>query len=584
MGREPIVLCEGLLKIYKFGELEVVALQGLDLEVAQGEMMALVGPSGVGKSTLLNVLGGLDTPSAGDAKVAGWDLRRMKDRERVEYKRRVVGFVWQQPARNLLPYLSARENIELPMEHSGVKAAVRKTRALELLDVIGLADRADFRPDRLSGGEQQRVALAIALANQPPLLLGDELTGQVDSKSAMRVLDALRAMSQAYGTAVIIVTHDPLVASQVDRVVTMRDGRTSTEIRRQVNQEERTDTPHPVDPPRPDVQEKEWVILDRVGRLQLPRAYVNTLEMRERVRVHLRPDHISVWPEKADKQQPGDEPRAVDDPSASSEQVGQEAQAAHLWSVSDGQSFDRLRTGQWEPGVSIAVDDMTRTFELGGTSVHALQGVTLEIPAGSMSTIKGPSGSGKTTLLNLVAGLDEPTAGAIHFGDRLLAGMSPEERVQLWRGQIGYIFQTFGLLPFLTVEENVQVPLRLLRTPRQERRALVADALELVGLADRAKHRTYELSGGEQQRVAIARALVKHPTLILADEPTGQLDSLTGANIIALLKEIVAQIGVTVVVASHDPTVHEAADLIFELKDGCLVGTVDHLNVHFRPV
>jgi putative ABC transport system ATP-binding protein len=192
-----------------------------------------------------------------------------------------------------------------------------------------------------------------------------------------------------------------------------------------------------------------------------------------------------------------------------------------------------------------------------------------------MSTIKGPSGSGKTTLLNLVAGLDEPTAGAIHFGGQLLADMSPEERIQLWRRQIGYIFQTFGLLPFLTVEENVQVPLRLLRTPRQERRSLVDDALELVGLADRAKHRTYELSGGEQQRVAIARALVKHPTLILADEPTGQLDSLTGASIIALLKEIAAQIGVTVVVASHDPTVHEAADLIFELRDGRLVATVD---------
>jgi putative ABC transport system ATP-binding protein len=192
-----------------------------------------------------------------------------------------------------------------------------------------------------------------------------------------------------------------------------------------------------------------------------------------------------------------------------------------------------------------------------------------------MSTIKGPSGSGKTTLLNLVAGLDEPTAGAIRLDGRLLSSMSPEERIQLWRRRIGYIFQTFGLLPFLTVEENVQISLRLLRTPRQERRALVDDALEMVGLTDRARHRTYELSGGEQQRVAIARALVKHPTLILADEPTGQLDSLTGASIIALLKQIVIQTGVTVVIASHDPTVHEAADLIFELKDGRLVGTVD---------
>jgi ABC-type lipoprotein export system ATPase subunit len=165
--------------------------------------------------------------------------------------------------------------------------------------------------------------------------------------------------------------------------------------------------------------------------------------------------------------------------------------------------------------------------------------------------------------------------GFHHDGGRSLAEMSPEEKIELVRKQIGFVFQTFGLLPFLSVEENVQVPLRLLRTPRQERTALVHEMLERVGLADRADHRTHELSGGEQQRVAIARALVKRPTLILADEPTGQLDSLTGASIIALLKEITAQTGVTVVVASHDPNVHEAAGRVFELKDGRLVGTVE---------
>ena len=536
MDRELIVRCDGLFKIYKFGELEVVALQGLDLELAQGEIMALVGPSGVGKSTLLNVVGGLDTPSAGEVRVAGWDLRWMKDRERVEYKRRIVGFVWQQPARNLLPYLTARENIELPMQHNSVKTAARKTRALELLDVVGLANRADHRPDRLSGGEQQRVALAIALANNPPLLLGDELTGQVDSESALRVLDALRAINEAYGTAVIIVTHDPLLASRVDRVVTMRDGRTSTEIRRQREQEDR-----------------EWVILDRVGRLQLPRGYVNTLEMRERVRLHLEPDHVSLWPHQ------GEEGGAVD--------AEQEAPVVHLWSAA---SETRRPSG-----VSVSAENLCRTFDLAGEKVHALRNVSLEIPAGSLTVIKGPSGSGKTTLLHLIAGLDEPTSGDVRVGERSLAEVSPQEKIDLVQEQIGFVFQTFGLLPFLSVEENVQVPLRLLYTSRQEREVLVEEALNMVDLADRARHRTYELSGGEQQRVAIARALVKHPTLILADEPTGQLDSLTGASIIALLKEIVAQAGVTVVIASHDPNVHEAADRIFELRDGRLVGNVD---------
>jgi len=543
MGKEFFITCDNLVKIYKVADLEVVALQGLNLELTKGEMIALVGPSGVGKSTLLNVIGGLETPSAGGVWVSDWDLLRMNDRERVQYKRQVVGFVWQQPSRNLLPYLSARENVELPMQHNGVQSDVRKKRAFELLDTVGLAGRADFLPDQLSGGEQQRVALAVALANNPPLLLGDELTGQVDSESAMRVFDAVQAINQAYGTTVIAVTHDPMVAGRMDRVVTLRDGRTSTEIRRT---RDRADG---------KVHEEEWVILDPVGRMQLPRAYVNTLEMRELVKLHLEPDHISVWPQ---------------DDGPSTKDVGKKA--------SVGESpfqFSSLPVSQHSAGVPIATENLSRSFELAEDRIHALQNVNLEIPAGSLSAIKGPSGSGKTTLLQLIAGLDEPTAGTVLIGDRPLAEMSSQEKIDLCRQVIGFVFQTIGLLPFLSVEENVQVPLRLQNIARQEREALVGEVLEMVGLADRAKHRSYELSGGEQQRVAIARALVKRPQLILADEPTGQLDTLTGARIIMLLKTIASQTGVTVVVASHDPNVHEAADWLFELKDGRLMGTVD---------
>jgi peptide/nickel transport system ATP-binding protein len=543
MEKDAFVLCDNLVKIYKVADLEVVALQGLDLELAQGEMMALVGPSGAGKSTLLNVIGGLDTPSAGGVSVNGWDLLKMKNRDRVNFKREVVGFVWQQPSRNLLLYLSARENVELPMQFNRVRAGDRKKRALELLDAVGLADRADFRPDRLSGGEQQRVALAVALANNPPLLLGDELTGQVDSESAAQVFDALVSINQAFGTTVIVVTHDPMVASRMTRVVAIRDGRTSTEIRRRRDKDDGS------------LFEEEWVILDQVGRLQIPRGYVDTLEMRERVRVRLEPDHVSVWPQEVG---PGTKDAGP--------------QSTHY------QSTD-LSIFQHTAGVSIATENLSRTFELGVEKIHALQDINLTIPVGSLAVVKGPSGSGKTTLLNLIAGLDEASAGVVHIGDRSLAQMSPQEKIDYRRQQIGFIFQTFGLLPFLSVEENVQVPLRLLYASRQERQAWVDQVLKLVGLADRARHRTYELSGGEQQRVAIARALVKRPALILADEPTGQLDTLTGASIIALLREIVTQTGVTVVVASHDPNVHEAADCIFELKDGRLVGTIDQTLV-----
>jgi peptide/nickel transport system ATP-binding protein len=549
METQPFVLCDNMVKIYKVADLEVIALQGLDLEMAQGEVMALVGPSGAGKSTLLNVIGGLDVPSAGGVWVDGWDLLKMKNRERVRYKRQVVGFVWQQPARNLLPYLTARENIEMPMLLNGAKSGKRKKRAMELLDTVGLADRADFRPDRLSGGQQQRVALAVALANNPPLLLGDELTGQVDSESAGQVFDALRAINRAYGTTIIIVTHDPLVASRVDRVVAIRDGRTSTEIRRRRSEDDGSVQ-----------EEEEWVILDPAGRLQIPKPYINALEMRERVKVRLEPNHLSVWPQSGNgKDALGDQIRRGE--------VGRQP----------------FTPPTEEPlGVPVVTRGLSRTFEIGVEKVHALRDVDLDIPASTLSVVKGPSGSGKTTLLNLVAGLDEPTAGMVRIGDQILNDLSAQEKIDLRRQQIGFVFQTFGLLPFLSVEENVQIPLRLLRASRQERQALTAQVLELVGLSERARHRTYELSGGEQQRVAIARALVKWPALILADEPTGQLDTLTGASIIALLKDIVAQTGLTVVVASHDPNVHKAADLVYELLDGQLVEEVD-AKLMFQP-
>jgi ABC-type lipoprotein export system ATPase subunit len=284
LDTKTFIQCNNLVKIYKVADLEVVALQGLDLEVMKGEIMALVGPSGSGKSTLLNVIGGLDTPSAGEVTVGDFDLLNMNDQQRVLYKRDVVGFVWQQPARNMLPYLTARENVELPLMLTEKRSKKRKERALELLDVLGITDRANFRPDRLSGGEQQLVALAIALANNPPLLLADELTGQIDSESAARVFDALREINKIFNTSVIVVTHDPQVAARVDRVVGIRDGRTSTEIRRQRNLKDGS------------MQEEEWVILDKTGRLQIPQVYVETLILEGRVKVRLEEDHISVWP------------------------------------------------------------------------------------------------------------------------------------------------------------------------------------------------------------------------------------------------------------------------------------------------
>jgi ABC-type lipoprotein export system ATPase subunit len=284
-----LIACENLVKIYKVADLEVVALQGLDLVVEAGEFIALVGASGSGKSTLMNILGGLDVPSAGRAVVDGHSLGAMGRQERTEYQRRVIGFVGQRTAGNLLPYLDARQNVELPMLLNGVDRPDRVERAAELLSRVGLAERSAHRPDRLSGGEQQRVAIAVALANQPAVLLADEPTGELDTVTAREVFDLLRSVNRELGVTIVVVTHDPLVSEQVSRTVAIRDGRTSSETLRRRSVTEEGDH---------HVISEEYAVLDRVGRLQLPRAHVEALGLERRVRLALEPDHISVWPDR----------------------------------------------------------------------------------------------------------------------------------------------------------------------------------------------------------------------------------------------------------------------------------------------
>src|SRR5581483_6309793 len=220
----PAILCENLVKIYKVADLEVVALQGLDLSVDAGELVAIVGASGSGKSTLQNILGGVDTPTAGRVEVAGLDLAALSEGERTLYRRRVVGFVWQQTSRNLLPYLTAAENVELPMTLEGVGRRERRGRVRALLELVGLGTRAKHRPDALSGGEQQRVAVAIALANRPSVLLADEPTGELDTESSAHLFETRQAVSRELGVTVVVLTHDPFVSEQVERTIGIRDG------------------------------------------------------------------------------------------------------------------------------------------------------------------------------------------------------------------------------------------------------------------------------------------------------------------------------------------------------------------------
>lgn len=285
-----LIVCESLVKIFKVADLEVVALQGLDLTVDEGEFVAVVGASGSGKSTLLNILAGLEIPSAGKASVAGYDLLSMSAERRNRYRQRVIGFLWQQTGRNLLPYLTAFENVEAPMILSGLARGTRRGRATELLELVGLGDRQGHRPDQLSGGEQQRVAIATALANSPRVLFADEPTGELDTATAGEVFAVMQRVNEVQGVTVVVVTHDPLVADHVTRTVAIRDGRTSSELLRRTQLSEHGEH---------ETIAEEFVVLDRVGRLQLPADYVEALELERRVKLTLDEDHINVWPDRS---------------------------------------------------------------------------------------------------------------------------------------------------------------------------------------------------------------------------------------------------------------------------------------------
>jgi ABC-type lipoprotein export system ATPase subunit len=293
-----MIRCEELVKIYKTADLEVVALQGLDMQVNDGELMAIIGNSGSGKSTLLNMLGGLDKPSAGKLFVDGKDLLSFGEKELVNYKRDTVGFVWQNNARNLIPYLTALENVELPVLLKGRR---RRARAIELLEAVGLGHRFKNKLSELSGGEQQRVAIAIALANEPRLLLADEPTGSLDTKTSDQVLDLFRTLNQTMGITIVIVTHDPLLARKVDRVVQIRDGKTSAEmIRRESYADElaRLDAEDAMS----GQQEShiEYAVLDKAGRLQIPAGYLDADGFKDsnKVRVEMEEGRIILYPQE----------------------------------------------------------------------------------------------------------------------------------------------------------------------------------------------------------------------------------------------------------------------------------------------
>lgn len=273
---EVMIQADGLVKIYKSKQTEVLALQGLDLSVEDGELTAIIGNSGSGKSTFLNMIGGLDRPSAGSLFVAGSNLFTMTEKQLVMYKRNTVGFVWQNNGRNLLPFLTVLENVMLPMNLSGKRK--KREKAVELLELVGMSAKRRSRMNMLSGGEQQRVAIAIALANSPRLLLADEPTGSVDVKTANYIFDVFSELNRN-GQTILIVTHDVALSKKVRRVVAIRDGKISSE---RVLKEAYADRlqESSIDWRQEDTQ-NEYAILDRAGRLQIPADFLESLNLKD---------------------------------------------------------------------------------------------------------------------------------------------------------------------------------------------------------------------------------------------------------------------------------------------------------------
>jgi ABC-type lipoprotein export system ATPase subunit len=275
-----IIECQNVIKIHKQGNLEVVALQGLDLRMEQGEFVSVVGASGAGKSTLLTILAGFEKPSAGKAVVADRDLSDMTPKELTRYYRRDVGFVWQDYTRNLVPYLKAAQNVELPLLLGGIGGRKRRSRALALLEAVGMRGKAHAPVHTLSGGEQQRLALCVALAPGPKLLLADELTGELDTETSLEIFELLRTLSHEGGLSILVVTHDVAIANRTDRVVRIADGRVATQGKRGAS---------------------ELVSIDQRGMIQLPRDMIIEAGISDQVVVKLTDDGILLQPEGAEE-------------------------------------------------------------------------------------------------------------------------------------------------------------------------------------------------------------------------------------------------------------------------------------------
>jgi ABC-type lipoprotein export system ATPase subunit len=487
-----------VFRVHQTAEGDAAALQGLSLTVREGETVTVLGPSGSGKSTFLRILAGLDRPSAGTVRVFGTELAKLPARDVARYRTHTVGYADQHYARALAPELTARELVGLELGLGGATPAERRRRADELLERVGLADKRGAHPAELSGGEQQRVAVAASLAHRPKLFLADEPTGELDAESAQLVYDTIGQLIRAEACTAVIVSHDPESASIADRVIRIRDGRVSEESGSTLGDES--------------------IVVGKGGWLRLPEELLRRSGIRTHASARLEGREIVVSGEE----------------------------------TSD--SLPEIETFEPPPETSLVAAARGVDKSYGSRTVLASLHATFE--SSTLTVVTGPSGSGKTTLLHVLAGLELPDAGLIAVLGENIAQLDRTRRAELRRDHIGYIGQQPGLVPSLSALENVELALALRGLPA----AAARDALVAVGLEDRIEQRVSRLSTGERGRVAIARALAPRPELLLADEPTSRLDQANAIAAGTLFVRLAREYGAAVVCATHDPLLIEQAD------------------------
>ena len=499
-----------LFRVHQTPEGDAAALQGLSLTIREREIVTVLGPSGSGKSTFLRILAGLDRPSAGTVRVFGVEIGKLPSGDVARYRTRTVGYADQHYARALSPELTARELVALELGLAGSTPVERARRADELLERVGLGDKRDARPAELSGGEQQRVAVAASLAHRPRLFLADEPTGELDAANAMLVYDTIGELVRSERCTAVIVSHDPESASIADRIIRIRDGRVSEETARAGDG-------------------NESIVVGRGGWLRLPEELLRRSGIRTHAAARLEGREIVVSSlEREEDVQPVVAP-VVDAPRDTA--VIAEARA------------------------------LRKVYGAGTTARAAIDGLDAQFRSSSVTAVTGPSGSGKTTLLQLVAGLELPTDGEILVLGTDVAKLDRAERARFRRDHIGYVGQQTGLVHSLSALENVELALALRGVPPEGAR----EALVAVGLEDRIEQRVSRLSTGERGRVAIARALAARPELLLADEPTSRLDQGNALSVGALFVRLARELGAAVVCATHDPLLIDQADEVLRL-------------------